>query len=81
MSKSSSPGLTSPGETEAAPMLPPGGMPSMPFWVVAREGRQIVCRPHALTGTVRGNAGPWVPPELLARMVPILGDTEDSICR
>jgi hypothetical protein len=62
-------------------MLLRGEMPSMPFWVVVREGRQIVCRPHAVTGAVRVSTGPWVPPELLARTILIAGDMEDSACR
>ena len=53
----------------------------MTFWVISRDGWQIVCRPHVVTGRVRVSTGPWVPPELLARMVPIEGDLEDLACR
>jgi len=54
---------------------------SVTFWVISRDGWQIVCRPHVVTGRVRVSTGPWVPPDLLARMVPIEGDLEDLACR
>jgi hypothetical protein len=66
---------------EAAPTVSRREMPSMTLWVVARETRQIVCRPHAVTGAVRVSTGPWVPRELLARTISIAGDMEDSACR
>ena len=62
-------------------MLPRGGMSWLTLWVMAREGRQIVCRSHAATGAVRVSTGPLVPPELLARTIPLSDDLEDPACR
>jgi hypothetical protein len=73
--------LTLRQEKEAAPMLPRGGMPLMPLWVIAHEGRQIVCRPQTVTGAVRVSTGPLVPSALLERAIPLSDDLEDSACR
>jgi hypothetical protein len=62
-------------------MLPRGEMPSMTLWVVAREGRQIVCRPHTVTGAARVSTGPLVPSGLLARTIPLSDDLEDPAWR
>jgi len=51
------------------------------LWVIAREGRQIFCRPHAVTGAVRVSTGPLVPPGLLACTIPVSDGLEDPACR
>jgi hypothetical protein len=55
--------------TEATPMI---------LWIVVREGRQLVCRPCALTGPVRIGIGGPLPLELLARTLPLPRNTEGT---
>lgn len=49
---------------------------SVTFWVLAREGGQIVRRPHVVTGPVQIGTGPLLPPELLARAIPLFDNPE-----
>ena len=49
------------------------------FWVVSREGGQIVRRPHVVTGPVQiVGTGPLVPPELRARAIPLSLEPEED---
>jgi hypothetical protein len=67
------------------PEIPPSRCPrsvTLTLWSVVREGRQIICRPHGVTGPIEvGGAGRPVPPELLARTIPPTADLEDPACR
>jgi hypothetical protein len=66
--------LTTLREKEAEPV-------PLTIWIVACGGGQITCKPRLAAGAVRISTGPWVPPELFARTIPIGSDLEDSICR
>ncbi|MGH8021013.1 MAG: hypothetical protein ACREIA_22575 [Opitutaceae bacterium] len=49
------------------------------LWTVARDGRQIVCRPLVVSGPIQivACARP-VPPELLTRCVPLTHDPKEA---
>ena len=52
------------------------------FFETGRKGGQIICRLLVATGPVEaGVASLRVPPELLARTIPLTDDLEDPACR